>query len=127
MWCKCKILEGVNIGCLNIPYNNTQLGTFYIRVKKDGEYIDFVSPSIEDVFLLIKTVDDNRASVYEKLSLSNGGLVIDIDDSTRFVVSTTTKMLNKSNNKLYYQMFIKEDGNSYPIMKGGFIYQQNYN
>lgn len=127
MWCKCELLSGVNVGCLNIPYSNTPLGGLRIRIKISDDYIDFMNSSIDDVFILIKAIDDNRASVYEKLSITDGGIVVDVQDSTKLSFSVTPKMLDKANNKLYYQMFLKEDNKTYYLMKGEFIYQQNFN
>lgn len=127
MWCKCEILKGVNVGCLNIPYSSTNKGDYCIRIKKDGDYLNFNNATIEDVFIIIKKVDDDRAVVFEKLSLINGGVVVDIDDSTRIKIAVTGKMLDKSLNNLYYQMFIKEEDKVYFIMKGTFIHEKNYN
>lgn len=123
-WCEsCSIIKPTKLGCLNIPFSNKN-GENIFTIKEiviNGDKVDFSNPDIEDAFMIIKKIDDNKANIFETLSLVDGDMVVGLDGH-ELSISFSQKLLDYSQ-CLYYQFFLKESGKNYPLFKGELINQ----
>lgn len=126
MWCNCTQVPNVNMGCLNIPYSPLPQNNISIRIKLRDEYIDFASPEIEGVFIIVKKFNDTNSSEFTRLSIPNGYLTVDSNNSQFIRISFDDKMNDYIGNTLYYQMFMKLDGMIYPLAYGEFIKEKTF-
>ena len=126
MWCDCVQISSNNIACLNIPYNSSNLDFYKLGVDFLGTSIEWDNPDIEDAFFILKEVDDIRALTFTELSISNGGLVIDIADNHKLEIRPNLDMQAFNGNFLYYELYIKELGKNYIILRGKFLNEKTF-
>lgn len=126
MWCDCEQISGNNIACLNIPYNSSNLDFYKLAVNFLGTLIEWDNVDIDDAFFILKEVDDNRAIQFTELSIINGDLVIDVSDNHKLEIRPNDDMKAFNGNFLYYELYIRELGKNYIILRGKFINEKTF-
>lgn len=126
MWCKCVEVPRINLGCLNIPYSILSQNKVSLRVKLKDNYVDFNIDTINDVFILVKKINDVNSNVFTRLSINNGYIEVDTNNSTFIRIGFDDLMISYIGSSLYYQMFMVVEGLVYPLLYGQFVKEKTF-
>lgn len=124
MWCNCIENKGIRVGCYNHNISATIRRPLIERVKVNGVYVDF--NNIQDVIMLVRQIDDPYALDFDHLSIQGGQMEIVTSDPTYLNINFTTKIYEYTGKQLFYELYIKENDNLYPVQKGKILIRKSF-